>query len=84
MEMNSKRRFLSLKMEIVFCCSLPPIKREIACVGWRFWLGAQSNIKAGEGRETARRLERLQLENYFSRGIAARAPGSTKPPCYAG
>ena len=66
MEMNSKRLFLSLKMEIVFCCSLPPIKREIACVAWPFWLGAPSNCKAGEGRETAKRLGRQQLENYFS------------------
>ena len=39
-------------------------------------------MKAGEGRETARRLGREQL--YFSRGYAARAPGSTKPPSYAG
>ena len=30
----------------------------LACVAWRFWLGALSNIKAGEGRETARRLGR--------------------------
>ena len=41
-----------------------------------------SLIKAGEGRETARRLGREQLD--FSCGFVARAPGSTKPPCYAG
>ena len=57
--------------------------RLIACVAWRFWLGRQV-IKAGEGRETARRLGREQLGLYFSRGFAARAPDSTKPPCYAG
>ena len=54
----------------------------------------------GEGRETARRLGRKQLEKLFIflaasplvharfarefRGYAAPAPGSTKPPCYAG
>ena len=71
-------------------------------------------IKAGEGRETARRLGREQLEKppartggFFEsvrtpafflaalplvlarfarefRRYAARVPGSTKPPCYAG
>ena len=33
----------------------------VACVAWRFWLGALSN-KGGRGRETERRLGRKQLE----------------------
>ena len=49
-------------------------------------VGRAKYVRAGEGRETARRLgrEQLELELYFSRGFAARAPGSTKLPCYAG
>ena len=63
-------------------------------------VGRAKMIKAGEGRETARRLGREQLifELIFLaalplvlarfarefRGFPARAPGSTKPPCYAG
>ena len=45
--------------------------------------------KKREGRETVRRLGREQL-TFLARfapeflGFAARAPGSTKPPCYAG
>ena len=44
----------------------------LACVAWRFWLGALSN-KGGRGQR-----------NREFRGLAARAPGSTKPPCYTG
>ena len=63
-------------------------------------VGRAKMIKAGEGRETARRLGREQLifELIFLaalplvlarfarefRGFPPRAPGSTKPPCYAG
>ena len=35
----------------------------LAFVAWRFWLGALSN--KGEGRETARRLGREQLEKFL-------------------
>ena len=48
----------------------------VACVAWRFWLGALSN-KGGRG-------QRNREEIGVSRGYAAPAPGSTKPPCYAG
>ena len=53
-------------------------------------------MKAGQGRETARRLGWEQLIFLAAsplvlarfaheiRGYAAPAPGSTKPPCYAG
>ena len=51
----------------------------LACVAWRFWLGAL--IKAGGQRN---REEIGAIATYFSRGVAARAPGSTKLPCYAG
>ena len=54
---------------------------DLACVAWRFWL--LSN-EAGEGRKTARRLVVLASFAREFRGFAARAPGSTKPPCYAG
>ena len=50
----------------------------LACVAWRFWLGAL--IKAGGQRN---REEIGAIATYFSRGVAARAPGSTKLPCYA-
>ena len=46
----------------------------LACVAWRFWLGALSN-KGGRGQ---RNREEIGAE------AAAPAPGSTKPPCYAG
>ena len=42
---------------------------DVACVAWRFWLGELSN-KGGRGQR--------------KREEAAPAPGSTKPPCYAG
>ena len=68
---------------------------KIACVAWRFWLGALSN-KGGRGQRN-----REEIGFYFFtflaalplvlvrfacefRGFAARAPYSTKPPCYAG
>ena len=57
----------------------------LACVAWWFWLGALSN-KGGRGQRN-----REEIGFYFSRGFArefrgyaARAPGSTKPPCYTG
>ena len=54
---------------------------DLACVAWRFWLGALSN-KGGLGQ---RNREEIGVgATYFSRGFAAPAPGSTKPPCYAG
>ena len=67
MEMNSKRLFLSLKMEIVFCCSLPPINHEIACVAWRFWLGAQvtASGRGQRNREAIRAAATWKL--FFSR-----------------
>ena len=49
----------------------------VACVAWRFWLGALSN-KGGRGQ---RNREEIGVE---FRGYAAPSPGSTKPPCYAG
>ena len=62
----------------------------LACVAWRFWLGALSN-KGGRGQ---RNREEIGAEASFPlvlarfarefRGYAAPAPGSAKPPCYAG
>ena len=54
----------------------------VACVAWRFWLGAVSN-KGGRGQRS-RSFSRALRANFAARGFAARAPGSTKPPCYAG
>ena len=51
----------------------------LACVGWRF-LGAQSN-KAGEDRETARRLGREQLERVIAASPVSRAPDKTAMLC---
>ena len=51
----------------------------LACLACRFWL--LSN-KGGRGQKN--REEIGAGATYFSRGFAARAPGSTKPPCYAG
>ena len=48
----------------------------LACVAWRFRLGALSN-KGGRGQ---RNREEIGVEASY----AAPAPGSTKPPCYAG
>ena len=65
------------------------IAAAIACVAWRFWSGALSN----KGRRGQRNREEIgaeffsRLRRSFSRefaGYAAPAPGSTKPPCYAG
>ena len=68
---------------------------KIACVAWRFWLGALSN-KGGRGQRNreeigfyffiflaALQLVLVRFAREF-RVFAARAPGSTKPPCYAG
>ena len=61
----------------------------IACVAWRFWLGALSN----KGRRGQRNHEEIFLAALPSvlarfasefRSFPTRAPGSTKPPCYAG
>ena len=55
----------------------------LACVAWRFWLGALSN----KGRRGQRNLEEIGVFIFLARefrGFATRAPGSTKPPCYAG
>ena len=77
----------------------------IACVAWRFWLGALSN-KGGRGQrnreeigagatEEKNEVKGAAVKNpsnpgrrffFFSRlrRSSARAPGSSKPPCYAG
>ena len=61
----------------------------LACVALRFWLGALSN-KGGRGQRNREEIG-AEATFYFSRGFArefrgyaAPAPGSTKPPCYAG
>ena len=68
---------------------------KIACVAWRFWLGALSN-KGGRGQRNCEEIGfyfftflaalPLVLVRFACefRGFAARAPYSTKPPCYAG
>ena len=43
--------------------------RYVACVAWRFWLGALSN-KGGRGQ---RNREEIGAEATFSRGFAARS-----------
>ena len=59
-----------------------PSPRNFPCPSWGLWIfsslrsmavlvGSAKVIKAGEGRETARRLGRKQLD--FSRGFAARS-----------
>ena len=73
-------------------------KVPVACVAWRFWLGELSN-KGGRGQRNREEIGAGATCFYFSRGFAARsralrarifrgyaapAPGSTKPPCYAG
>ena len=69
----------------------------LACVAWRFWLGALSN-KGGRGQRNCEEIGAeatvfiflaalpLVLARFARefRGYAAPAPGSTKPPCYAG
>ena len=66
----------------------------LACVAWRFWLGALSN-KGGRGQRNREEIgavfiflaaSPLVLARFACefRGYAAPAPGSTKPPCYAG
>ena len=62
----------------------------LACVAWRFWLGAQSN-KGGLGQRNLKEIGAAStivhaLRTRISRfpGFAARARRSTKPPCYAG
>ena len=70
------------------CCIL------LACVAWRFWLGALSN-KGGRGQRNREEIgagviflaaSPLVLARFARkfRGYAAPAPHSTKPPCYAG
>ena len=58
-------------------------KDKLGCVAWRFWL--LSN-KSGRGQRNREEIGAgaTEKEFYFSRGFAARAPGSTKPPCHAG
>ena len=54
----------------------------VAWVAWKFWLGALSTCnKGGRGQRNREEIGAGVLE---FRGFAARAPGSTKPPCYAG
>ena len=54
------------------------------------WLGKLKPNKLSTGCQNeskGRQLKRPRIRAdgfYFSRGFAARAPGSTKPPCYAG
>ena len=48
----------------------------LACLAWRFWLGAQRRAKASKGRGTARR-SRAFLRLHRSVVLP------TKPPCYA-
>ena len=73
----------------------------LACVAWRFWLGALSN-KGGRGQRNREEIgaegesgqavfiflaaSLLVLARFARefRGYACPAPGSTKPPCYAG
>ena len=65
----------------------------VACVAWRFWLGALRN-KGGRGQRNREEVfiflaaSALVLARFAPefRGYAAPspAPGSTKPPCYAG
>ena len=54
----------------------------VACIAWRFWLGALSN--KGGRVQRSRSFSHALRANFAARGFAARAPGSTKPPCYAG
>ena len=56
-------------------------KPAFACVAWRFWL--LSN-KGGRGQKNREEIGAGATGFSFSRGFAARAPASTKPPCYAG
>ena len=62
------------------------IIEKLACVAWRFWLGELSN-KGGRGQRKREEIgagrSRAVRARIF-RGYAAPAPGSTKPPCYAG
>ena len=48
----------------------PGVAKRIACVAWRFWLGALSN-KGGRGQRN--REEIGAGATYFSRGFAARS-----------
>ena len=55
----------------------------LACVAWRFWLGELSDKgRRGQRNRFAARSRALRARIF--RGYAAPAPGSTKPPCYAG
>ena len=64
----------------------------VACVAWRFWLLSNKGGRGQKNREeigagvlflAASPLVLARFAREF-RGYAARAPGSTKPPCYAG
>ena len=66
----------------------------VACVAWRFWLLSNKGGRGQRNREeigagatfiflAASPLVLAHFAREF-RGFAARAPGSTKPPCYAG
>ena len=67
----------------------------LACVAWRFWLLSNKGGRGQKNREeigagaivfiflAASPLVLARFAREF-RGFAARAPSSTKPPCYAG
>ena len=59
--------------------------KTIACVAWRFWLGALSN-KGGRGQRNRFAARSRALRGRITRlhRSCAPAPGSTKPPRYAG
>ena len=74
----------------------PSVITLLACVAWRFSLGALSN-KGGRGQRNReeigaeatfsrlrRSFSRASRANFAATPLAAPAPGSTKPPCYAG
>ena len=51
----------------------------VACVAWRFWLGVLSN-KGGREQRNREEIAAVAIIFLAARGLAARAPGSTKPP----
>ena len=59
-------------------CEQKETTRVLACVAWRFWLGALSN-KGGRGQRNREEIgaSPLILARFASefRGLAARAPG---------
>ena len=64
------------KVVVVVACKYFPSLRSMAVL-----VGRASN-KGGQGQR--HREEIGAGATYFSHGFAASAPGSTKPPCYAG